>query len=132
MSLNDEPEELDSEEENDLRLRRELGRRLVELRKRRKWSQRELAQRVGVQRSRLGKWEQGVCFPSLPMLAALSRVLEVTPNELLVLEPESAGGMVLTLSQKERLAEAVRTLLGFLETSMPNGGKRFGRTRRDE
>ena len=124
MSLNNRPEVLDSEEENDLRLRRELGRRLVELRRRRKWSQRELAQRVGVDRSRLGKWERGITVPSLFMLAALSRELEVTPNELLVLKDESEGGMLLTSSQKERLAEAVRTLLGFLQTSMQNTGRK--------
>lgn len=123
MSLNDEPEGLDSEEENDLRLRRELGRRLVELRRRRKLSQRELAQSVGAKPSRLGKWERGTNTPSLFMLAALSRELGVTPNELLAQE-ESADGMVLTASQRERLTEAIRTLLGFLQTSMPNGRKR--------
>ncbi|HSK76551.1 MAG TPA: helix-turn-helix transcriptional regulator [Thermoanaerobaculia bacterium] len=122
--MNNRPEVLDSEEEYDLRLRRELGRRLVELRRRRKWSQRELAQRVGVDRSRLGKWERGITVPSLFMLAALSRELEVTPNELLVLKDESEGGMLLTSSQKERLAEAVRTLLGFLQTSMQNTGRK--------
>ena len=124
MSLNDEPEVLDREEENDLRLRRELGRRLVELRRCRKWSQRELARRAGVHWSRLGKWERGECAPPLSMLAALSHVLEVTPNQLLPHEAESEGGTYLTASQKERLAEAVRTLLGFLQTSMQNTGRK--------
>jgi transcriptional regulator with XRE-family HTH domain len=124
MSVKNESGGLDSEEENDLRLRRELGRRLVELRGRRKWSQRELAKRVGVDRSRLAKWERGASIPSLSMLGALCRALGVTPNELLIEEDERGSGMLLTLSQKERLAEAVRTLLGFLETSMPNGRRR--------
>lgn len=124
MSLKNELDGSDSEEENDLRLRRELGRRLAVLRCRREWSQRELARRVGATRGRVAKWELGLSVPSLSMLAALSRVLEVTPNELLVLEPERVGGIRLTSAQKERVDEAVRTLLGFLEESMPNGRKR--------
>lgn len=123
MSLKNEFEGLDSEEENDLRLRRQLGRRLAWLRCSREWSQQELAKRVGTTRGRVAKWELGLSVPSLSLLAALSRELGVTPNELLAQE-EGASGMFLTASQKERLAEAVRTLLGFLETSMPNGRKR--------
>lgn len=123
MSLKNEFEGLDSEEENDLRLRRELGRRLAGLRCRREWSQRELAKRVGTTRGRVAKWELGLSVPSLSMLAALSRELGVTPNELLAQE-EGVDGMRLTAAQKERLAEAVRTLLGFLETSMPIGRRR--------
>jgi putative transcriptional regulator len=58
-------------------LRTELGRRIVEIRARRGWSQAELARRLGVPRERLGKWERGVNAPSLEDLAALSEVLEV-------------------------------------------------------
>lgn len=121
MSMKNKIEGSDSEDESNLRLRRELGRRLAWLRCRREWSQQELAKRVGATRDRVAKWEMGRSAPSLSMLAALSRELGVTPNELLA---GDADGALLGASQKERLAEAVRTLLDFLETSMPNGRKR--------
>ena len=58
-------------------LRKKLGTHVVEARKRRRWSQVELARRLGVSRGCLGKWERGVCAPGLEELALLSRVLEI-------------------------------------------------------
>jgi putative transcriptional regulator len=63
-------------------LRRELGARIVKVRKRRDWSQVELARRLGVQRERLGSWERGRSAPGLEDLTLLSKVLEVPLEEL--------------------------------------------------
>lgn len=122
MIMKNELEGSDSEDESNVRLRRELGRRLAWLRCRLDWSQQELANRVGATRGRVAKWEMGRSTPSLSMLVALSRELGVTPNELLATGDED--GALLAASQKERLAEAFRALLDLLETSMPNGRKR--------
>jgi transcriptional regulator with XRE-family HTH domain len=63
-------------------LQRDLGLRIVELRKGRGWSRAELAKRLGVDRSRLGKWEQGRNAPSLEDLTALTAILGATLDEL--------------------------------------------------
>ena len=64
------------------RLCRELGRRIVEAREKRRWKQAELARRLDVPRERLGRWERGLNAPSLEQLAALSEVLEMPLGEL--------------------------------------------------
>ncbi len=58
-------------------LRKKLGAQIVKVRKRRGWSQAELALRMGMQRERLGTWERGRTAPGLEDLARLSEVLEV-------------------------------------------------------
>jgi transcriptional regulator with XRE-family HTH domain len=62
--------------------RRELGRRIVQLRKRRRWSQADLAGRLGVTRERVGNWERGEHAPPLEALAALGEVLRAPLDEL--------------------------------------------------
>ncbi len=63
-------------------LKKELGARIVKARKRRGWKQAELAERLGVQRERLGSWERGRTAPGLEDLALLSEVLEIPFEEL--------------------------------------------------
>jgi transcriptional regulator with XRE-family HTH domain len=63
-------------------LRKKLGAQIVKVRKRRGWSQADLARRLGVQRERLGTWERGRTAPGLEDLALLSEVLEVPFEEL--------------------------------------------------
>ena len=63
-------------------LLRSLGRRIVTLRKARKWQRAHLARRLGVTRARLAFWERGQYQPPLAMLLALGRVLEVSVEEL--------------------------------------------------
>ena len=63
-------------------LTKELGLRIAGIRKRRGWSQSQLAARLGVPRDRLSKWERGMNAPSLDDLSGLSEVLEVPLEEL--------------------------------------------------
>ena len=46
-------------------LTQEVGRRIVRERKRRGWSQGDLARRLGVKRERMGNWERGENAPRL-------------------------------------------------------------------
>lgn len=84
----------------------ELGGRILKLRKIAGLSQEELAERVGVSRQAVGKWENGVAVPELNKLLELSRVLDVTVGELLGLQEKAenpdAG------SDMERLEELLR------------------------
>ncbi len=77
-------EEGEGEGESQPVARRELGRRIVQLRKRRRWSQGELAGRLGVTRERVGNWERGEHAPPLEALAALGEVLRVPLDELVL------------------------------------------------
>ena len=56
------------------------------------WSQQYLGLHAGVTRSAVCLYEQGGRAPSLPVLFALLRALEVTPGEFFNLNPESPHG----------------------------------------
>ena len=64
-------------------LRRQMGQRIVTLRQDQSLSQVKLADLLGVSRERLGKWESGHHAPPPESLAALSRVLNVSIDEIL-------------------------------------------------
>jgi transcriptional regulator with XRE-family HTH domain len=83
-------------------LQRDLGRRIVELRRARGWKQGDLARQLGVPSDRLGKWERGLNAPSLEDLTALAAMLEITLDELVHGHPPA----------KPVLAAAERTELG--------------------
>lgn len=61
-----------------------LGRRIVQLRRRRAWSQGDLARRLGVTRERVGNWERGENRPPLESLAALGEAFRVPLDELVL------------------------------------------------
>ena len=73
--------------------------RLIEVRTKAGLSQSGLAERLGIERQRIGKWENGASLPSIYQLASLAAALDVTTDYLLGLEepPE-----VVTMSLNER------------------------------
>ena len=64
-------------------LNEELGRRVQQLRKAKGLSQEELADRVGVSRQAVSKWESGQTAPDLERLLALGAQLDTTTDYLL-------------------------------------------------
>ncbi len=69
-----------------------LNERLFELRRRAGLSQEELADKVGVSRQAVGKWENGASMPELDKLLALSEFYHVPIGELLGVEtPEESS-----------------------------------------
>lgn len=64
-------------------LNEELGRRVQQLRKAKGFSQEELADRVGVSRQAVSKWESGQTGPDLERLLALSEQLDASTDYLL-------------------------------------------------
>lgn len=56
---------------------------LVEMRSQKGFTQRQLAAKLGVTQGSVNKWENGLCWPSLPMFCALCKALACTPNDLL-------------------------------------------------
>ena len=60
-----------------------LGDKIAELRRQRGWSQENLAERLGVTRQSVSKWESGACDPSTTNLIALANLYGLTAEELL-------------------------------------------------
>ncbi|MBQ9377783.1 MAG: helix-turn-helix transcriptional regulator [Schwartzia sp.] len=54
-----------------------------EHRTQRKWTQAELAERLGVERSTVAKWESGASQPQAAHLIALAEIFECTVDALL-------------------------------------------------
>ena len=60
-----------------------IGRFIAEERKQKKYTQRELAEKLGISDKTVSKWERGNGFPEVSLLLPLCNELEITVNELL-------------------------------------------------
>lgn len=83
----------------------EIANRLVQLRKQHGFSQEELAAKLGLSRQAVSKWERAEASPDTDNLILLSRVYNVSIDELLrtedpVPEPEPEKGVKLTVNGK--------------------------------
>ncbi len=61
----------------------EAMNKIREYRKQRKWTQEELAKRLGVERSAVAKWESGKSQPQAARLVALAEIFGCSVDELL-------------------------------------------------
>ena len=68
-----------------------LGQRIQELRKQHGLSQEGLGEKLGVSRQAVSRWEMDGAVPEVDKLVAMSRVLEVTLNDLLQVEEGPEG-----------------------------------------
>lgn len=107
----------------------ELGKRIRALRQEKGLSQEALAERLGISRQAVVKWEHGTANPSTANLIALSQILEVPLAELVSGKAEEAeppkrrSRLPLALSIVT-LALAVLTLLALLHAksmAVPTG-----------
>ena len=60
-----------------------LGSKLAEERRRNNMTQEQLAERLGVSRQAVSRWETGAADPSTSNLLALAKIFGVSPEELL-------------------------------------------------
>ena len=60
----------------------ELHEKIYQLRTEKRMSQGDLAEALGVSRQSVSKWETGIAVPELDKLVRMSRVFEVTLDEL--------------------------------------------------
>ena len=65
-----------------------FSEKLIELRRSKGLSQEALAERLGVSRQAVSKWERNEAQPELSKIIALCDLFEVSPNELLAYEQE--------------------------------------------
>jgi len=108
--------------EAELKLRQEMGQRIVKRRSELGLSQVELARQLGVERSRLGKWERGLHSPLLKQVVVLARGLEMSSDELLTGEPPAAEpGQTLGTNDRNALSGAVTILIQLLQPKRKAG-----------
>ena len=60
----------------------EIGKKIMELRKKNGLSQEELAEKVGVARQTISKWELGETSPDIKQSKELSKIFNVSLDEL--------------------------------------------------
>ena len=60
-----------------------LAEKIVFLRKRKGWSQEELADKLDISRQSVSKWELGASIPDLDKIIRLSELFDVTTDYLL-------------------------------------------------
>ena len=60
-----------------------MAEKITMLRKRNGWSQEELAEKLGVSRQAVSKWESGASDPSTTNLMALAKLFGVSAEDLL-------------------------------------------------
>lgn len=60
-----------------------LSEKIMELRKKKGWSQEELAEKLDISRQSVSKWESGASIPDIDRILALSRLFEVSTDYLL-------------------------------------------------
>lgn len=66
---------------------------LIQLRKYKQLTQEELAEKVGVTRQAIAKWEAGETMPDLERSRMLAEILEVSLDDLANYEPDENWGM---------------------------------------
>ncbi len=60
-----------------------IGKFIIELRKEKKWTQEDLAQKLLVDRTTVSKWERGLYIPNADVLLQLQELFNVSINEIL-------------------------------------------------
>ena len=64
----------------------EIGKKIQEHREKKRLSQEELADKIGISRQSVSKWELGQALPDIDKIVTLSKLFEITTDELLLTE----------------------------------------------
>ena len=90
----------------------EIGNKIMELRKKKGLSQEELAEKIGVARQTISKWELGETSPDLKQAKELSKVFKVSLDELT--DNDIKDILVEKTSNTEKLAGLILKFLKFM------------------
>lgn len=72
-----------------LLLQQALGKRIRKLRNMRRWTQKQLAEKVGVEEvGNVGKWERGEVFPETWNLVAIAKAFSIRMQDLFTFPQE--------------------------------------------
>lgn len=90
----------------------EIGKKIMELRKKNSLSQEELAEKIGVARQTISKWELGETSPDLKQAKYLSKIFNVSLDELT--DNDIKNILVEKTSNTEKLAGLILKLIKFI------------------
>lgn len=90
----------------------ELGNKILELRKKEKLSQEELAEKINVTRQTISKWELNETAPDIKQVKELSKIFKISLDELTDNDIKSI--MEEKISNTEKLAGLVLKVLKWL------------------
>ena len=90
----------------------EIGKKIMELRKKKGLSQEQLADKVGVARQTISKWELGETSPDLKQAKELSKIFNISLDELV--DNDIKEILVEKTSNTEKLAGIILKLMKFI------------------
>lgn len=90
----------------------EIGEKILELRKKNNLSQEELAEKVGVARQTISKWELGETSPDIKQAKELSKIFKVSLDELV--NNDIKNILEEKVSNTEKLAGIIIKILKFM------------------
>ena len=90
----------------------EIGKKIMELRKKNGLSQEELAEKIGVARQTISKWELGETSPDLKQSKELSKIFNVSLDELVSNDIKDV--LIEKTSNTEKLAGLILKLIKFV------------------
>lgn len=93
----------------------EFNEKLKQLRQNKEWTQEELAEKLFISRTAISKWESGRGFPSIESLKAISKVFDVSIDELL---SNSELIIIAEKDKKEQRQHFQKLLLGILDCTV--------------
>ena len=99
----------------------ELGKQVYELRKKANLSQEQLAEKVGVSRQTISKWELGETAPDIKQAQVLSQVFSVSLDELTGNDTKEVKCYCPLIGNKERPADFLQ---GVFYRALDNFSKR--------
>lgn len=83
----------------------EIAQRLAELRREKGYSQEELAERLGLSRQAVSKWERAESSPDTGNLVALAKLYGVTLDELLRFDEDLEDDIIYEAQDRNASAE---------------------------
>lgn len=86
-----------------------VGKFIAQLRKQKKITQEQLAEKLGVNSRSISRWENGNCMPDLSLLTPLSQELGVSVNDLI------SGELVDKEKYQEKFEENVLSVMSTIE-----------------
>ena len=87
-------------------MKESFGKRLSDLRKKKNWTQEELAKKLNVSAQAVSKWEKDVSLPDVGLLSSIASTFDTSIDYLLGHHNEPVVGMT-TTSQKKDLNRLV-------------------------
>lgn len=93
-------------------MKESFGKRLSELRKKKGWTQEQLAKKLNVSPQAVSKWEKDVSLPDVGLLATIATTFETSIDYLLGHQSEPVVGVTTTQQKKDlnRLVFKIKVL----------------------